>query len=174
MGLVEWSPVSCLRAIPQSDLITAWSARFVSKRSRSHKAGRRSRVACSCLSRLDGPSPLCDDGIRSRPIPPLQPCSLGARRLGKLCYQRFRHVFLTLVRPQHKSQGLTLDRAEMSLAKVFEAGQMYVALSRVRSLEGLSLRNIDWSKLKAHPKVIEWHRQQQQQQEQRRRQQLQL
>lgn len=62
----------------------------------------------------------------------------------------------------------------MSLAKVFEAGQMYVALSRVRSLEGLSLRNIDWSKLKAHPKVIEWHRQQQQQQEQRRRQQLQL
>ena len=58
----------------------------------------------------------------------------------------------------HKSQGMTLDRVEMSLRNVFECGQMYVALSRVRALEGLSLRDIDWSKCRANPKVLAWHR----------------
>ena len=59
----------------------------------------------------------------------------------------------------HKSQGMTLDRAELALKNVFECGQMYVALSRVKSLEGLSLKGIDWSKLRAHPRVLAWHRQ---------------
>jgi hypothetical protein len=58
----------------------------------------------------------------------------------------------------HKSQGMTLDCVEMSLRGAFECGQMYVALSRARSLEGLSLRDVDWSKLRAHPKVLAWYR----------------
>ena len=61
----------------------------------------------------------------------------------------------------HKSQGMTLERVEMSLRKAFEYGQMYVALSRAQSLEGLSLRDLDWSKLRAHPKVLAWHQQMQ-------------
>lgn len=41
----------------------------------------------------------------------------------------------------HKSQGLTFDRAVIDAASSFSAGQVYVALSRCRSLEGLVLRS---------------------------------
>lgn len=41
----------------------------------------------------------------------------------------------------HKSQGLTFDRAIIDLEQAFADGQVYVALSRLRSLEGLVLRN---------------------------------
>ena len=53
----------------------------------------------------------------------------------------------------HKSQGMTLDAAEMDLSKVFEPGQGYVALSRVKALESLKLLGLNESGLNAHPLV---------------------
>lgn len=59
----------------------------------------------------------------------------------------------------HKSQGITLEIAEMDLgSNVFEYGQSYVGLSRVRSLEGLYLSGFNPQKIKTNPAVIEFYR----------------
>jgi ATP-dependent DNA helicase PIF1 len=55
----------------------------------------------------------------------------------------------------HKSQGMTLDTAEIDLGDAFEPGMGYVALSRVRSLSGLKLMNLNAMALEVHPKVLE-------------------
>jgi len=54
----------------------------------------------------------------------------------------------------HKSQGMTLDVAEIDLSKSFESWQAYVALSRVKSLSGLSLLWLNTRWLEAHPLVL--------------------
>lgn len=59
----------------------------------------------------------------------------------------------------HKTQGSTLDLVAMDLGdSIFEYGQAYVALSRVKSLEGLYLTKLKTSAIKCHPKVFEFYR----------------
>ena len=55
----------------------------------------------------------------------------------------------------HKSQGMSLDGAVMDLSQVFEYGQGYVALSRVRRLSGLYLLGLNDRALKVHPEILE-------------------
>jgi ATP-dependent exoDNAse (exonuclease V) alpha subunit len=55
----------------------------------------------------------------------------------------------------HKSQGMSLNAAVMDLSQVFEYGQGYVALSRVRSLSGLYILGINEQALKVSPKILE-------------------
>ena len=57
----------------------------------------------------------------------------------------------------HKSQGMTIDCSEIDFAGIFEYGQAYVALSRVKSLKGLSIKNFDAKCIKAHPRVIDFY-----------------
>ena len=55
----------------------------------------------------------------------------------------------------HKSQGMSMDAAIMDLSQVFEFGQGYVALSRVRRLSGLYILGINEHALKVHPRILE-------------------
>jgi ATP-dependent DNA helicase PIF1 len=55
----------------------------------------------------------------------------------------------------HKSQGMSLDAAEIDLSRSFERGMGYVALSRVRSLEGLFLKGLNQMALKINEEVLE-------------------
>lgn len=55
----------------------------------------------------------------------------------------------------HKSQGMSMDAAMMDLSDVFEYGQGYVALSRVRRLSGLYLVGINNHALRVHPRILE-------------------
>jgi len=54
----------------------------------------------------------------------------------------------------HKSQGMTLDSAEIDLSKTFEVGQGYVALSRIKSIEGLRLMGLNEMALTVDPLTL--------------------
>ncbi|MBI3572449.1 AAA family ATPase [Candidatus Kaiserbacteria bacterium] len=54
----------------------------------------------------------------------------------------------------HKSQGMSMDAAVMDLSQVFEYGQGYVALSRVRTLAGVHLLGINRRALEVHPQIL--------------------
>jgi hypothetical protein len=57
----------------------------------------------------------------------------------------------------HKSQGLTFDKAIVDVASAFAAGQVYVALSRLRSLDGLVLRTrIDFNSISTDQDVVKF------------------
>jgi len=59
----------------------------------------------------------------------------------------------------HKSQGSTLTRALLDISSAFEYGQCYVALSRVKCLEGLWLeRPAKLSNIMVSPQVIDFFR----------------
>jgi ATP-dependent exoDNAse (exonuclease V) alpha subunit len=59
----------------------------------------------------------------------------------------------------HKSQGMTLSRAEVQLDDAFSYGQAYVALSRLTSFDGLWIggRGISQHNIKAHPSALAFY-----------------
>lgn len=57
----------------------------------------------------------------------------------------------------HKSQGLTLTQAVIDCKKIFADGQAYVALSRVKSSEGLFLMNWNPRLVRADQEAVQWY-----------------
>ena len=58
----------------------------------------------------------------------------------------------------HKSQGMTLDKLVVDCKRVFECGQVYVAMSRVKTLGGLYLRHFEPTQVLADNKVARFYR----------------
>lgn len=59
----------------------------------------------------------------------------------------------------HKSQGMSIEKAVIDIgSSVFQYGQTYVALSRVKSLGGLFLTKVNAQKIRAHPEVIKFYK----------------
>ena len=58
----------------------------------------------------------------------------------------------------HKSQGATLDAAEIDVGSgIFECGQTYVALSRVKSLNGLYLKSFDAKRIRINKNAKDFY-----------------
>lgn len=53
---------------------------------------------------------------------------------------------------------MSLDCVEISLARVFECGQAYVALSRARRLSGLRVLDFDPKVVRVNPSVLQFYR----------------
>jgi hypothetical protein len=57
----------------------------------------------------------------------------------------------------HKSQGLTFEKAILDLSGAFAPGQIYVALSRLRSVEGLVLSSpLNFNKLRTDQVILDY------------------
>lgn len=54
----------------------------------------------------------------------------------------------------HKSQGMSLDAAEVDLSRAFTPGMGYVALSRIRTLDGLYLKDMNRLALIVNPDIL--------------------
>jgi len=59
----------------------------------------------------------------------------------------------------HKSQGMTLDKIKCDLSGAFAEGQIYVALSRVKDLEGLFINSFNVASIRANNRIVEFYRQ---------------
>lgn len=57
----------------------------------------------------------------------------------------------------HRVQGLTLESATVDLRNAFCNHQVYVALSRVKTLNGLAIKNFDYEKIKVNQETVEFY-----------------
>ena len=83
------------------------------------------------------------------------------------CYQSEKHpifcvrqipLCLSWALTIHKIQGTTLDAAEIDIgSEIFAPGQSYVAVSRIRSLDGLFVRNFSKKNIRVHNKVKQFY-----------------
>lgn len=80
--------------------------------------------------------------------------TISTQTIATMTQYPFKLAYATTI---HKSQGLTLDYIDIDLSQCFAPGQAYVALSRAKTLEGLTLRG--WRKdcIKTDPRVKKFY-----------------
>jgi len=57
----------------------------------------------------------------------------------------------------HKSQSLTLTRAVINAKDMFEEGQLYVGVSRIKTYDGLKLLNFTRTEMKTNMAIVKWY-----------------
>lgn len=78
--------------------------------------------------------------------------------IGSFTHYPIKHAWAITV---HKSQGLTFEKAVIDVGQAFAPGQVYVALSRLQSLEGLHLRTpISDSVVSSDAEVVKFSKEQ--------------
>lgn len=76
------------------------------------------------------------------------------KKVATMTQYPFKLAYATTI---HKSQGLTLDYIDLDLAKCFATGQAYVALSRGRTLNGITIRSWEPKNIKADAPVLKFY-----------------
>lgn len=131
------------------------------------------QVMCIANIDMEGPQPICNgsQGIITRFVgnhPEVQftngrtmvmtPFSWKSEKFPQVGIKQV-PLILAWAITIHKSQGATLEYAEVDAGSgVFECGQTYVALSRVKSFEGLRLTAFDYNKVKIDRRVMEFYK----------------
>ena len=88
----------------------------------------------------------------------IEPCDQEYFYKGRCVIRRQFPLNLAWAVTIHKSQGASLDKVYCDLgAGIFEHGMAYVAMSRVRTLQGLHLYKFCPAKVTANPKVIKFY-----------------
>lgn len=93
----------------------------------------------------------CDDGSRYLATPQTWSIEDGGKVLAEISQIPLKLAWAVTV---HKSQGMTLDKAVIDLSKAFVEGQGYVALSRVKTLDGIFLKGFNKTALEVHDEII--------------------
>lgn len=77
-----------------------------------------------------------------------------AKKVASMEQYPFKLAYATTI---HKSQGLTLDYIDADLSRCFATGQAYVALSRGRTIEGITIRDWNPKNIKTDSKVLNFY-----------------
>ena len=132
------------------------------------------QVMCTVNLEMDGEKPICNGsqgivvGFSHKKYPIvrfhngkekiIEPFIWKSDTIPSVAFQQV-PLILAWALTIHKSQGATLDLAEIDVGHgVFECGQTYVALSRVKSLEGLYLKSFNPFKIKINSKVKSYYK----------------
>lgn len=101
---------------------------------------------------------LLDTITSSEAVQNIQMYDIGVSPKNSSGYLPDGHDFIAGGFVNHNSQGSTLDSALVDIgSSTFEFGQAYVALSRVRALDGLYVWKMDPRKIRAHPAVVDFY-----------------
>ncbi|MFM2383739.1 MAG: hypothetical protein RIQ72_311 [Candidatus Parcubacteria bacterium] len=93
------------------------------------------------------------DNQKKEIMPPLETWSIEEDGKVKASISQF-PLRLAWAITIHKSQGMSLDSVEVDLSKSFEKGMGYVALSRARTLEGLTILGLNDMSLRVNDEII--------------------